>query len=59
MFPLLLISIVVVPVVLAMRMAGRRDKRRGLFLLVGFLLAYDVLYLLLLYYLRVRWVGWS
>ena len=59
MFPLLLISVVIVPVLLGMRLAARRDLARGLGLLVGFLLAYDVLYLLMLYYLRVRWVGWS
>jgi hypothetical protein len=59
MFPLLLISVVVVPVLLAMRLARRRDLGRGLALLVAFVLAYDVLYLLMLYYLRLRWVGWS
>ncbi len=59
MFPLLLISVVIVPAVLGMRMAGWRDTRRGLSLLVAFVLAYDVLYLLMLYYLRLRWVGWG
>jgi hypothetical protein len=59
MFPLLLISAVIVPVLLGMRVALRRDLGRGLVLLVAFQLAYDVLYLLMLYYLRMRWVGWS
>jgi hypothetical protein len=57
MFKLMLISIVVAPVLLAMK-AARADRRRGLQLLLGFVLTYDVCYVLMLYYLRVRWVGW-
>ena len=58
MFKLLLISIVIVPVLLGMQAArGRGRPRVGL--LVGLVLAYDVFYWLMLYYLRVRWVGWG
>ena len=59
MFPLLLISIVIVPVVFGMRIALGRHLRRSVLMLVAFLLAYDVLYFLMLYYLRLRWVGWG
>ena len=58
MFKLLLISIVMVPVLLGMQAAKSR-RQRGLLLLAVFVLAYDVLYMLLLYYLRTRWVGWG
>ena len=58
-FKLLLISIVIVPVLLGMNAAGVRGKRRGLLLLLVFVLVYDALYMLMLYYLRVRWVGWG
>jgi hypothetical protein len=58
MFKLLLISIVMVPVLLGMQAAKGR-RQRGLLLLAVLLLAYDVLYMLLLYYLRTRWVGWG
>jgi hypothetical protein len=59
MFKLLLISIVIVPVLLGMRAArgGRGRQRVGL--LLGLVLTYDVFYWLMLYYLRVRWVGWG
>jgi hypothetical protein len=59
MFKLLLISIVFVPILLAMRAATSRRARRGLFLLLALVLTYDALYLLLLYYLRFRWVDWG
>jgi hypothetical protein len=59
MFKLLLISIVIVPVLLGMQAAKGRRGRRGFFHLLAFLLTYDVLYVLLLYYVRVRWVGWG
>ena len=59
MFKLLLISIVIVPVLLGMQAAASRSRQRGLVLLLAVLLVYDALYLLLLYYLRVRWVGWT
>ena len=57
MFKLLLISIVIVPVLLGMRAARR--GRQGVGLLLGLVLTYDVFYWLMLYYLRVRWVGWG
>jgi hypothetical protein len=58
MFKLLLISIVVVPVLLGVRAAKGRTARRGFLRLVGLVLVYDTLYFFMLYYLRVRWVGW-
>jgi hypothetical protein len=58
MFKLLLISIVVAPVLLAMKAARSRDRRRGVQLFLALVLGYDVCYVLMLYYLRVRWVGW-
>jgi hypothetical protein len=59
MFKLLLISIVMFPVLLGMRAATRGRGRGGLLPLLAVVLTYDVLYLLLLYYLRIRWVGWG
>ena len=59
MFRLLLISIVLAPVLLGMHAAGRRSRRRGLMVLVMLVFAYLSMYLLMLYYLRVRWVGWA
>jgi hypothetical protein len=59
MFKLLLISIVVLPVVLAIWAASMRSRRRGLVLLLALVLGYDALYFLLLYYVRMRWVGWG
>ena len=59
MFNLLLISIVIAPVLLGMRAAsGRRGRRRLLPLLV-LVLGYDLFYFVMLYYLRIRWVGWG
>lgn len=57
MFKWLLISVVIVPVLLGMLAATNRRQRRGLAQLLVFVLAYNVLYVLLLYYLRRRWVG--
>jgi hypothetical protein len=59
MFKLLSISVVVVPALLAMQAATCRRAPRGRFLLVGLELTFGALYLLLLYYLRVRWVDWA
>jgi hypothetical protein len=59
MLKLLLISIVVVPVLLGMQAARTRNGTRGLLLLLGVVLAYDVFYILVLYYVRVRWLGWG
>jgi hypothetical protein len=58
MFKLLLMSIVIMPVVLGMQAATIR-KRRGSFLLLALVVTYDVFYVVMLYYLRVRWVGWG
>jgi hypothetical protein len=57
MFKAILISVVIVPVILGMRAGTSRRVRRGAPLLLAFLLLYDVMYLALLYYLRVRWLG--
>jgi hypothetical protein len=57
MFKSVLISVVIVPVLLAMQAAGSRSARRGVLVLLSLLLVYDVMYLALLYYLRVRWLG--
>jgi hypothetical protein len=59
MFKALLISIVIVPVLLGVQAAGRRRGRHGLGRLLFLVLAYDAFYWLMLYYLRVRWVGWG
>jgi hypothetical protein len=59
MFKLLLISIVIAPVLLAMQAAHRGGRRRGAPLLIALVLGYDLLYWVMLYYLRLRWVGWG
>ena len=59
MFKLLLISVVIVPVLLGMQAAKGRRGRHRVGLLLGLVLTYDVFYWLMLYYLRVRWVGWG
>jgi hypothetical protein len=56
MFSLSLISIVIVPVVLGMQAAKNPSRRRGQVLLLALVLTYDVLYVLMLFYLRIRWV---
>jgi anti-sigma-K factor RskA len=57
MFKWLLISVVIVPVLLGMLAATSRRQRRGLPQLLVFVLAYNMFYVVLLYYLRHRWVG--
>jgi hypothetical protein len=57
MFKLLLISIVIAPVLLALQAARTRPLPRAAALLAGLVLGYDVFYMLMLYYLRLRWVG--
>jgi hypothetical protein len=57
MFKLLLISIVVAPALIGMAAASNRRTRRGLLPLIGAVLVYDVCYVLMLCYLRMRWVG--
>jgi hypothetical protein len=55
MFALLLISIVAVPVLIGIQVARGHDLRRGLVALVALVLIYDVLYMVMLHYLRFRW----
>jgi len=57
MFNFALISIVIVPILVAMLVAVDRRAFRGFLTLVVFLLIYNALYIALLYYLRHRWVG--
>jgi hypothetical protein len=59
MFKVFLISIVMVPALLGMHAAKSGGRRRGLSLLLALVLAYDAVYWAMLYYLRVRWVGWG
>jgi len=57
-FKLLLISIVIVPILLGMQGARSPGRRgRGSALARG--RASGALYWVMLYYLRVRWVGWG
>jgi hypothetical protein len=55
MFKGLLNLSVIMPVLLGVLAA--RSRRGGLARLVAFLLGYAVFHMLLLYYLRFRWVG--
>ena len=58
MFKLLLISIAVVPVLLGMQAAtASRAGGRGLQVLLILVLAYDLVYMLMLIYLRFHWIG--
>ena len=57
MFKLLLASVVVVPVLGGMQAAKSKSARRGLLLLLAFLVGYGLLYVIMLYYLDYRWVG--
>ena len=52
----LLISIVIVPVLLGILAARSRRESRGLLWLAVFVITYNLFYLLLLSYLRRRWV---
>jgi hypothetical protein len=56
-FKWMLISIVMVPVLLGVQAAVGRRGPRGLSVLVGMLVVYDVLYVFMLYYLHYRWGG--
>jgi hypothetical protein len=51
-----LASVVIVPVLLGMYAAKSRRLRRGLWQTLASVLAFAVLYVLLLYYLRVHWL---
>jgi hypothetical protein len=56
MFKWFLISIVLVPVLTGL-VAARTRGRAGLVGLLASLVIYDIFYIVLMYYLRVRWVG--
>ncbi len=56
MFKWILISIVAAPVAVGL-VAARRRGRARLVALLAALVLYDVFYIVLVYYLRVRWVG--
>jgi hypothetical protein len=57
MFKLILLSVVAVPVLLGMQEARIRDRRQAVAVLAVLLLAYDAFYVLVLLYLRMRWIG--
>lgn len=57
MFNWFLRSVVIVPVLLGILAARRRRLQVGLLQLLALVVAYDFLFILLLYYLRDRWVG--
>lgn len=57
MFKILIITVVIAPVLLAMLAARRRRLRQGLVMFLALVLTFDLFYLLMLYYLRIRWVG--
>ena len=57
MFKVLIITVVIVIVLLAMLAARRRRLRQGVVMCLALVLTFDLFYLLMLYYLRIRWVG--
>lgn len=57
MFKFLIITVVFVPILLAVQAAAARSKRQGLVVFLALLATYNVLYMVMLYYLRIRWVG--
>jgi hypothetical protein len=56
MFKALLNAVVIVPVLLGILAARTRHRQRGLFQMVVFTLASAVFYMLLMYYLRYKWL---
>jgi hypothetical protein len=56
MFKWVLISVVLMPVLIGV-LSARNKPRTGLVVLLAVVFLYDVLYVVLMYYLRVRWVG--
>jgi hypothetical protein len=56
-FRALLISVVIVPVLLGIVAARRRREQEGVAWLVALVLAYDLFFMVLLYYVHRRWVG--
>jgi hypothetical protein len=57
MFKQLLISVVMLPVLLGLLAARNRKESRSIAILLGSVFLFDVCYMLLIYYLRIRWVG--
>lgn len=57
MFKYLLISIVIVPALLGVKTGSVSNDPRGLQLLMAVWALYGVLWVGMLYYLKVRWVG--
>lgn len=57
MFKAFLNSIVIMPVLLGLLTAVSGRGRQAVWLLIALVFAYDLAYLLLLYFLRTRWVG--
>jgi hypothetical protein len=57
MFKLCIISIVVVPILLGMVTARIRNRHHAWAALVSLVVAYDLVYVALLYYLRFRLIG--
>jgi hypothetical protein len=57
MFQLLMISIVALPAAIGAFAGAGRERRRALLMMLAALLVYDMLYLLMLHYLRFRWSG--
>lgn len=57
MFKHFLTTLVIVPVLGGMLAGRSRRTQAALVSLIAFVLLYDVFYLLVLYYLRRRWIG--
>jgi hypothetical protein len=57
MFKNLLVSIVLMPVLFGIYAATTRRTGPGLVRLLALCFAYSVFYILLMYYLRYRWLG--
>jgi hypothetical protein len=56
MFKWALISVVLMPVLIGV-LSARNRPRTGLVVLLAVVFLYDLFYVVLMYYLRVRWVG--
>ena len=57
MFKLLLVSVVLVPVAIGVLAAARLGQRRGFVALLALVFAFDLFFILMLYFLRYRWIG--
>jgi hypothetical protein len=56
MAKLLFSSILIVPVFLGLELGRMHPRRRSLPLLLALLLGYDIVFMLLLYYIKGRWI---